>query len=129
MPDKEQFDPNQTELFSEPIEVGTPKVTNLETDANRGINKPEQVEKKYFNHPEWCYQFFDDEPVAFAYPQTSGEPANKQALQIVLEPIESGGIFFSSKGMVFKIFPREISESSKVELQKTLDSKEKNPTE
>jgi hypothetical protein len=74
------------------------------------------AEIKYLNHPEWCYQFFDDEPVVFAFSKNPNDGA-KTPLQIVVQPIEGGGIFFRSKGMVFKIFARELSEASKIELE------------
>lgn len=71
---------------------------------------PPIEDKKYINRPEWCFQFFDNEPVPFAY---SKEDGTNTPLTLEVYPIESDGLQFSYKGMVFRIFAREMSEETK----------------
>ena len=59
---------------------------------------------------EWCFQFFDNEPVVFAYSKSDGESSN---LVIELRPVSDDVLTFTQNGMSFKIFPREMSEESK----------------
>jgi hypothetical protein len=59
---------------------------------------------------EWCFQFFNNEPIVFAF-SNEGEPAGN--LNIELKPIEGEGLSFNHNGMAFAIFPRAISEESK----------------
>jgi hypothetical protein len=70
----------------------------------------ETPQPKVFEDVEWCFQFFNNEPEVFAY-SAEGEPAGN--LTIELKPIESEGLSFTHNGMVFRIFPRPISEESK----------------
>ena len=121
--------PNQLDLFAtDPTKQLSNTELNVSFDPSSGVTNPNVTEEKqFFNHPEWCYQFFDDEPVVFAFSKESGEPGNKTPLQIVLDPVKNGGIFFKSKGMTFKIFARELSEASRLELE-AAKAKEQNPT-
>jgi len=59
---------------------------------------------------EWCFQFFNNEPIVFAWSNEGEEPV---PLTIQLEPIASEGLNFQQNGMTFKIFPRPISEETK----------------
>ena len=59
---------------------------------------------------EWCFQFFDNEPVVFAYSKSENESSN---LVIELRPTMDDTLTFAQNGMVFKIFPREMSEETK----------------
>ena len=59
---------------------------------------------------EWCFQFFNNEPIVFAY-SNEGEEASPLVLQ--LQPNEGEGLNFQQNGMIFKIFPREITEKTK----------------
>lgn len=61
---------------------------------------------------EWCFQFFNNEPIVFAY-SNEGEEATPLVLQ--LRPVEGEGLNFEHNGMSFRIFPREISERTKTE--------------
>jgi hypothetical protein len=70
---------------------------------------------------EWCFQFFNNEPVVFAF-SNEGEIAS--SLQMKIEPIEGQGLNFQQNGMVFKIFPRPISEETKLERKKENESKD-----
>ena len=72
---------------------------------------PEEVtEKPNINDAEWCFQFFNNEPVVFAYSE-SGEEATP--LVLTIKSIEGEGLAFNHNGMAFRIFPRPISEESK----------------
>lgn len=64
---------------------------------------------------EWCFKFFDNEPVVFAY-SNEGEEASTLTLQI--QPKEGEGLTFRQNGMLFTIFPRPISEETKLERAK-----------
>ena len=65
---------------------------------------------KVIEDVEWCFQFFNNEPEVFAF-SNEGEPAGN--LSIDLKPFEGEGLSFNHNGMVFRIFPRPISEESK----------------
>jgi hypothetical protein len=65
---------------------------------------------KEIQQAEWCFQFFDNEPVVFAYAKSETESSN---LVIELRPVSDDTLTFSQNGMSFKIFPREMSEESK----------------
>lgn len=73
------------------------------------------IESKPIKDAEWCFQFFDNEPVVFAWNKLE----NEQSVPFILElkPVEGQGVTFSSAGMVFKIFPREITEETKIQRQ------------
>ena len=59
---------------------------------------------------EWCFQFFDNEPVVFAYSKSETDSSN---LVIELRPVSDDILTFAQNGMSFKIFPREMTEESK----------------
>jgi len=65
---------------------------------------------KEIKDPEWCYQFFDNEPVIIGF---SKDGSNSGNLIIELKPTEEDILVFKQNGMEFKIFAREISEESK----------------
>ena len=69
---------------------------------------------------EWCFQFFNNEPEVFAF-SNEGEPAGN--LSIELKPFEGEGLSFTHNGMTFKIFPRHISEESKIARAKENEGK------
>jgi hypothetical protein len=71
---------------------------------------------------EWCFQFFNNEPIVFAWSSKGEEPT---PLVLQLQPVESEGLNFQQNGMTFRIFPREISEETKLEREKQNDSKDK----
>lgn len=64
---------------------------------------------------EWCFQFFDNEPVVFAFSKEGEEAGN---LTLELKPVEGEGLNFKQNGMEFRIFPRPISEETKIERAK-----------
>jgi hypothetical protein len=65
---------------------------------------------KWINNPEWCFQFFDNEPVPFAY---AASGSTKEPLELQIYPIEAEALTFKNNGMTFKIFVREMSEETK----------------
>jgi hypothetical protein len=70
---------------------------------------------------EWCFQFFNNEPIVFAF-SNEGEVATTLSLQI--EPKEGEGLNFQQNGMTFRIFPRPISEETKKERKNASQNKE-----
>jgi hypothetical protein len=70
----------------------------------------EAPETKPIADAEWCFQFFNNEPIVFAW-SNEGEESAPMILQI--QPQESEGLNFQQNGMTFRIFPREISEETK----------------
>jgi hypothetical protein len=80
------------------------------------------TEKQQIQDAEWCFQFFNNEPIVFAY-SNEGETASPLVLQ--LAPTEGEGLNFQQNGMTFRLFPREISEETKIERKKENESKNK----
>ena len=100
----------QLELF--PTEVG------YELSPQEEVNIPET---QPIADAEWCFQFFNNEPIVFAF-SNEGETATPLTLQI--EPKEGEGLNFQQNGMIFKIFPRPISEETKKERENASKNKE-----
>jgi hypothetical protein len=69
---------------------------------------------KIIQDAEWCFQFFNNEPIVFAW-QNEGQEPSPLVLQI--QPNESDKLTFRQNGMEFSIFPRPISEESKIQRQ------------
>jgi hypothetical protein len=70
---------------------------------------------------EWCFQFFNNEPIVFAF-QQEGQEASPLILQ--LQPNDGEGLNFQQNGMIFRIFPRPISEETKKERENASKNKE-----
>jgi hypothetical protein len=68
---------------------------------------------------EWCFQFFNNEPIVFAY---SNEGEKADILTLSVKPEEGQGLTFQQNGMLFKIFPRPISEETKLERAKSKEN-------
>ena len=68
------------------------------------------ADSKEIEQAEWCFQFFDNEPVVFGWTKDEEKSTN---LVIELRPVENDTLTFSQNGMMFKIFPREMTEESK----------------
>ena len=68
---------------------------------------------------EWCFQFFNNEPVVFAWGDEVSEPTS---LILQIQPIEGQGLNFQQNGMGFQIFPRPISEETKLEREKSKET-------
>ena len=90
----------------------------LQQDAG-SINIPEAQPIK---DAEWCFQFFNNEPIVFAWSNEGEEPA---PLVLQLQPVESEGLNFQQNGMTFRIFPRPISEETKQQRQEQNASQNK----
>ena len=71
---------------------------------------PEGNDGKEIKQAEWCFQFFDNEPVVFGWTKDEKQSSN---LVIELKPTEDDVLTFTQNGMSFKIFPREMSEETK----------------
>jgi hypothetical protein len=69
--------------------------------------KIELTPSKEFEQAEWCFQFFENEPVVFAFSQADDNPGS---LVLEIKPTEDEGLTFVKDGMQFKIFAREITE-------------------
>ncbi len=67
---------------------------------------------------EWCFQFFNNEPVVFGWQSENTEPA---PLVLQIQPVEGDIVTFRHNGMEFKIFARPISEDTK-QLRKEQDN-------
>ena len=68
------------------------------------------TQPKMIAEAEWCFQFFDNEPVVFAFSKSETDSSN---LVIELRPTEDDTLTFSHNGMSFKIFPREMTEETR----------------
>jgi hypothetical protein len=68
------------------------------------------ADSKEIQQAEWCFQFFDNEPVVFGWTKDDQKSSN---LVIELRPVADDILTFSQNGMMFKIFPREMTEESK----------------
>ena len=109
----------QLELF--PTEVGYelfPQEELQQQDAG-SIDVPEAQPIK---DAEWCFQFFNNEPIVFAWSNEGEEPA---PLVLQLQPTDGEGLNFQQNGMTFRIFPRQISEETKQERAEQNASKNK----
>lgn len=67
---------------------------------------------------EWCFQFFNNEPIVFAWAKEGVAPS---PLVLQIEPNQNDRLTFRQNGMEFSIFPRPISEESKK--QRELENK------
>jgi hypothetical protein len=76
---------------------------------------------KIIEDAEWCFQFFNNDPIVFAW-QNEGQEPSPLVLQI--QPNESDKLTFRQNGMEFSIFPRPISEESKLQRKKENESKD-----
>ena len=81
------------------------------------IPKPQTIQDS-----EWCFQFFNNEPLVFGW-QPEGVPSSPLTLQ--LKPVEGEVLTFQQNGMIFRIFPRPITEETK-KLRKEQEDASKN---
>jgi hypothetical protein len=95
----------QLELFTD---------EELQSQGSVNIPKPQPIEDV-----EWCFQFFNNEPVVFAWGDENSEPS---PLTLIIQPTEGQGLNFQQNGMQFTIFPRPISEESKLEREKSKEN-------
>jgi hypothetical protein len=81
-------------------------------DTTTSVESADKPELTPIEDVEWCFQFFNNEPNVFAY-SMEGEKA--VPLVLTIEAVETQGLIFTQNGMEFKIFPRPISEASKLD--------------
>lgn len=86
------------------------EATQLELFPQEENNQQVEDTTPRFSEAEWCFQFFDTEPVVFAWSEEGAEAGD---LILTINPTENSAISFGDKGMVFKLFSREISEETK----------------
>jgi hypothetical protein len=86
----------------------------LQSQGSISISESQPIEDV-----EWCFQFFNNEPIVFAWGDENSEPA---PLTLRIQPIEGQGLNFQQNGMQFTIFPRPISEESKLERKKSKEN-------
>jgi len=70
---------------------------------------------------EWCFQFFNNEPVIFGWQDEGAAPT---PINFKIEPVEGEALIFKQNGMEFKIFPRVISEETKIQRKNESKNKE-----
>lgn len=85
------------------------------------IEQVESPAKIKIQDPEWCFQFFDNEPLVIGWQQDPNAEASPLVMQI--QPVEGEGLVFSQNGMQFRLFARPISEESKKEREQELKNK------
>jgi hypothetical protein len=76
----------------------------------------ETPNEKTIQDAEWCFQFFNNEPIVFAWQEEGAKPS---PLVMQVQAEEGQGLVFKQNGMEFRIFAREISEESKREREQT----------
>lgn len=102
------------------------KETDFELVVDSGTKSVGIGEPTHFKDAEWCFQFFDNEPVVFAWSVEGLEQPTPLVIQ--LQPHSNEGITFTQQGMKFRIFPREISEETKEQRRNENESKNKETT-
>ena len=101
----------QLELF--PTEVG------YELSPQEEVNIPEA---QPIADAEWCFQFFNNEPIVFAW-SNEGEEHNE--LTFTIDNTEDSAMTFTNKDGEFKIFAREITEITKIKREEIYASQNK----
>ena len=99
----------------------------LEQDFNEELQPQGSVEipePKKIQDPEWCFQFFNNEPVVMGWQEDGNAEASPLVMQV--QPIEGQGLTFRQNGMEFRIFAREISEQSKLERAEQISLQQEN---
>jgi hypothetical protein len=82
----------------------------LQSQGSVSIPEPQPIEDA-----EWCFQFFNNDPIVFAF---SNEGEKSAPLTLTIEATEGQGMTFQQNGMTFRLFPRPISEETKLERTK-----------
>lgn len=100
--------PEQLELFPQ---------EELQTQGS--VELPEEI---IIEDAEWCFQFFNNEPVVFGWQEIDAPPS---PLTIQLRPIEGEAMNFKQSGMEFRIFARPITKETKLLRLEQNESKNK----
>jgi len=98
-----------------------PEIDKMAQEILEPQGSVQMPEAKIIVDAEWCFQFFNNEPVVFGY-QNEGSESLPLTLQILAKEGES--LNFKQNGMEFKIFPRPISEETKLERESESKNKE-----
>lgn len=106
--------------MSEQLELFPQEETKSEV-LSQGENKLEIEQLPTIQDAEWCFQFFNNEPVVFAWQAEGVEPS---PLVLQIQPKENDGLNFQQNGMMFRIFPRPISEETKQQRKNESKNKE-----
>ncbi len=93
----------------------------LELFPMEELQKSEIEQLPTIQDAEWCFQFFNNEPIVFAWQQENSEPS---PLVLQVQPKEGEGLNFQQNGMVFRIFPRTITEETKQQRKDESKNKE-----
>ena len=93
----------------------------LELFPMEELQKSEIEELPTIQDAEWSFQFFNNEPIVFAWQQEGQEPA---PLVLQVQPKEGEGLNFQQNGMLFRIFPRPITEETKQQRKDESQNKE-----
>lgn len=89
-----------------------PEIDKMAQEVLNPQGSIEIPKKEVFEDTEWCFQFFNNEPVVFGWQPENTKPS---PLVLQLQPTEGEVLTFRQNGMEFKIFPRPISEETKKE--------------
>jgi len=82
-----------------------------DTNINRETIGSATISIKEFSEAEWCFQFDDDEPFVFSWSRTDSTPGE---LTFVIKPQDGSAIIFTAPGgKKFRLFAREMSDSTK----------------
>ena len=100
--------------MSEQLELFPQEEVQLQEEINVSEAQPIQ-------DAEWCFQFFNNEPIVFAWQEQGVEPS---PLVLQIQPKDGDGLNFQQNGMTFRIFPRPISEETKKERENESKNKE-----
>ena len=90
-------------------------------ELQQEVNVSEMEQLPTIEDAEWCFQFFNNEPIVFAWQEQGVEPS---PLVLQIQPKDGDGLNFQQNGMTFRIFPRPISEETKKERENANKNKE-----
>lgn len=99
-----------------------PQIDQMAQEVLQPQGSIEIPEAKTIQDAEWCFQFFNNEPVVFGYQTEGAEPTS---LTLQIQSKEGESLNFRQNGMEFKIFPRPISEETKLERAKDASQNKK----
>jgi hypothetical protein len=71
-----------------------------------------------YDNCEWCFQFDNDEPYPFAAAKKE-DLVEEPSIKFILSNNKNSVITFSHNGKTFKLFPRELTPSGELLINKT----------
>jgi hypothetical protein len=82
---------------------------NQEQELPQDLGIQGTITGRKFDQAEWCFQFDDEEPNAFAWSQSAEDPGD---LNFNIGPTEGANITFRSPGgKTFTLFVREMTDA------------------